>query len=291
MAKNNSSDPEQRKQEIVGVFSRSSPTYDRVGPRFFTSFGRRLVELAQIPVSAKVLDVATGRGAVLFASAEAIGATGHAVGIDLAEGMVRETTEEIRRLNLLNVEVHQMDAEHLQFPDEFFDCVTCGFAVFFFPDLDRALAEFRRVLKPNARLAITSWDFSVDDEQWKWLDKLIKEYLPPEEEKKESAETKNPTKPDLLSPGGIEGLLNSKGFKTVHLSSESGKFVYSSEDEWWATQWAHGGRSELEKIEEKHGSDGLERFKAAVFNGLKEIKQTDGIHDISQVIYAVAIKK
>jgi hypothetical protein len=47
--------------------------YDRVGPRFFSHFGRRLVALAQIPSGAHVLDVATGRGAVLFPAAECVG--------------------------------------------------------------------------------------------------------------------------------------------------------------------------------------------------------------------------
>ena len=42
-----------------------------------------------------------------------------------------------------------MDAENLDFPASFFDFVLCGFALQFFPHLDRALEEFRRVLKPN----------------------------------------------------------------------------------------------------------------------------------------------
>jgi len=61
-----SSDVTEGKHEVAGIFGRAAPTYDRVGPRFFSHFGRRLVTLAQIPGGAKVLDVATGRGAVLF---------------------------------------------------------------------------------------------------------------------------------------------------------------------------------------------------------------------------------
>jgi len=290
MSSNGPAKSDQHKQKIAGVFSRSAPTYDQVGPSFFTYFGRRLVELAQIPPGGRVLDVATGKGAVLFPAAEAAGAEGHAIGIDLAEGMVRETDRQIHRLGLLNAEVHQMDAENLQFPDDSFDCVLCGFAIFFFPNPDRILAEFRRILKPKGRLALTTWDNSGDNEQWKWLDELVNKYLPPEEEKKEPAESSTAAKPDLFSQAGIQELLNTKGFKVVHLSSETRDVIYSSEDEWWAAQWSHGGRAVLEEIEEKHGSDGLERYMAAVFEELKRIRQTDGIHDRSRTIYAVAVK-
>ena len=47
--------------------------------------------------------------------------------------------QEIDRLGLENAEVLEMDAEDLRFPDASFDRVLCGFAIFFFPRLDRAL--------------------------------------------------------------------------------------------------------------------------------------------------------
>ncbi|MBK9006118.1 MAG: nuclear transport factor 2 family protein [Anaerolineae bacterium] len=63
---NESSETSQQKQRVSGLFDRVANTFDHVGPRFFSHFGRRLVELAHIPSGAHVLDVATGRGAALF---------------------------------------------------------------------------------------------------------------------------------------------------------------------------------------------------------------------------------
>ncbi len=40
-------DPVKLKQGIAGVFDRAAPSYDRVGPRFFAHFGRRLADGAQ----------------------------------------------------------------------------------------------------------------------------------------------------------------------------------------------------------------------------------------------------
>ncbi len=41
------------KEGVVGVFGRAAPTYDSVGPRFFAHFGRRLVEIADLPPGAR----------------------------------------------------------------------------------------------------------------------------------------------------------------------------------------------------------------------------------------------
>jgi ubiquinone/menaquinone biosynthesis C-methylase UbiE len=128
------SDRERRRKEgLARLFDQVASTYDHVGPRFFSHFGRRLVEVTQIPTGAVVLDVATGRGAILFPAAEQVGPQGHAVGIDLSARMVRETVAEIKSCGLKNIEVFQMDAEYLTFPGASFDVVLCGLSLFFFP--------------------------------------------------------------------------------------------------------------------------------------------------------------
>ena len=73
-------------------------------------------------VGAHVLDIASGRGAVLFPVAERVGAGGEVVGIDLAEAMAHATREEAASRGL-KLRVNVMDAEELTFPDESFDCV------------------------------------------------------------------------------------------------------------------------------------------------------------------------
>ena len=69
-----------------------------------------------------MLDVASGRGAVLFPAAEAVGLTGKVVGIDLAQEMAHTTNNEAARQGL-HAQVQVMDAEHLDFPNEAFDRV------------------------------------------------------------------------------------------------------------------------------------------------------------------------
>lgn len=152
------SQEERSSQEgIVGVFSRAASTYDAIGPRFFAQLGQRLVEVSQVTPGAHVLDVAAGRGAVLFAAADQVGPDGHAVGIDLAENMVRLTTADIQRTGRHNVEMLHMGADQLDFPDASFDWVLCGFALWFFPQPHRTLQEIFRVLKPGGCVGLTTW--------------------------------------------------------------------------------------------------------------------------------------
>jgi ubiquinone/menaquinone biosynthesis C-methylase UbiE len=284
---NEPADIVERKHEVAGFFGRAAPTYDRVGPRFFSRFGHRLVEWADISAGARVLDVAAGRGAVLFPAAEAVGLHGQVVGIDLSPAMVAETSREIEQRALSNVSLHQMDAEHLQFPDESFDFVLCGFAVFFFPQLDRALAEFHRVLRPQGRLAISTW--GQRDESWKWYGDLFETYLPspPEEQ---PADTPPRPRPVFNKPDGLVALLGGAGFADVRVDSDEADFSYGSAEEWWQTQWSHGARSGLEDLERKGGAELLERFKSDAFEKFQTVKQPNGIHELLRALFAVATR-
>jgi SAM-dependent methyltransferase len=50
-----------------------------------------------------------------------------------------------------------MDAEHLGFPSDYFDQVTCAFSLFQFIDMATALSQMRRVLKPGGKLGLSNW--------------------------------------------------------------------------------------------------------------------------------------
>lgn len=280
-----SSESDKRKVGTAGVFSRGASTYDQVGPRFFSHFGRRLVELAQVSWGSAVLDIACGRGASLFPAAEQIGLSGRAVGIDLAEGMVEALTPEIRLRGLENVEARVMDAENMLFPDATFDYVLCGFCLFFFPNLERALSEMLRVSKPNGHLVSSTWGKA--DDRWQWLDDLLESYLP--EPPRPSEQPQTPA-PDFETSEGMEAIMRGAGFAGIKIVSESHDFTYASEEEWWSTQWSHGMRFPLERIETTLGNEGLARFKAQAFETIQGLRTPDGIHQTFPVLYTLATR-
>jgi ubiquinone/menaquinone biosynthesis C-methylase UbiE len=253
-------DSQNKKDSLRGVFTRSAASYERI--RYFPIFGAWLVELAQIPAGAKVLDVACGRGAVLFPAAERVGPSGYVIGIDLADGMARETQMEIERRGLIQAKARQMDAEHLTFPDSSFDFVLCGFALQFFPHLEQALSEFCRVLKSGGKVAVTTW--SDDDERWEWLEDLRNAY---------GAVLKLGSQ-NLDKPEEIQNRFSQAGFVDIQIRPKEVDMVYRDEEEWWGSVWSLSGRAGLEKL----SPENLERFKTEAFERIQDQKQSDGFH-------------
>lgn len=281
--------PEQlKKKRLADVFGRAAPTYDRVGPPVFSHFGKRLVEEAGISPGSQLLDVATGRGASLFPAAKAVGPTGRVVGVDFSRAMVHEAMREIRAKNLKNVEAQHMDAEALLFPDESFDLVLSGFAIFFFPNLDKALSEFHRVLRPVGKVAVSTFA-KVLPAEWEWLEPLLEKFVPMDQEEDQRDESAAAS-PEFDSEEGLSEILSSAGFLRVQVSSETKDFVYADEEEWWSTVWSHGMRQSLEKIQETSGVDALADFQFEAFEELRKMKKPDGIHQEITALFAVGRK-
>lgn len=96
----------------------------------------------------RFLEVGCGSGWFAARVARELGAAVAAV--DQSERMV-----ELARAN--GVDARVGDVERLDFADEAFDCIAANWMLYHVPDLDRALAEIARVLRPQGRLvAITN---------------------------------------------------------------------------------------------------------------------------------------
>lgn len=269
--------PRDKEEEVVGVFSRAAATYDRIGPRYFAHFGRRLVERAHIAPGATVLDVAAGRGAVLFPAAQQVGPRGRVVGIDLSPEMVRETVAEIQGAGQPNAEMLLMDAEELRFPDASFDCVLSGFSLWFFPQPPRALAELFRVLKPEGRIGITTW--AKDCPTNGWTIRAVRQYLPPQRDQ-------GPQPSRFDTPPILEAALQQAGFKAVEIIAEDADFTYTNEEEWWSSLWSSGIRRFLEQMT----APVLQECKADMLRKIQDFKQPDGIHAVRRALLAVGNK-
>lgn len=242
------------KAHVSGVFTRASTTYDHVGPPFFSYFGKRLVEFGALPLGSKVLDIACGRGAVLFAASEAVTESGEVIGIDISEGMIHQARQEIRRRQIANTEVFVMDAENLEFTETKFDYVLCGLSLFFFPDLKGALSEFYRVLRPGGFIIASTFKKKKDKlmQEWKDLYKSFKDRV---------QDVPKVKTPDLNTGRKIKRKMLETGFINVEVKGRSETFYYQDIDEWWQTAWSHGYRAYLERIP----SDYLPEFKARAF--------------------------
>jgi ubiquinone/menaquinone biosynthesis C-methylase UbiE len=128
--------------------------YDRVMGQWSRADIPALLSAAGVGPGSRVLDVATGTGEVAFAAGGTVGRTGYVVGIDLSFGML---TVARRKTSSFSVPFVVMNAEALACRDSIFDAVICRAALPLFPDVSRALREFRRVLRVGGRLAVSVW--------------------------------------------------------------------------------------------------------------------------------------
>jgi ubiquinone/menaquinone biosynthesis C-methylase UbiE len=82
-----------------------------------------------------------------------IGAQGSLVGVDLTPEMLDRARERVAHEGWSNVELEVADATELPFEDESFSAVCSTLALSLVPDLDRAVGEAWRVLRPEGRIA------------------------------------------------------------------------------------------------------------------------------------------
>lgn len=96
-----------------------------------------------------VLDIATGTGDFAIAAAEKL-KNSKIIGIDISAGMLEVGIKKISRKSLSDrIELKKADSEDLPFEDGKFDAAIVGFGVRNFENLQKGLAEIRRVLKPG----------------------------------------------------------------------------------------------------------------------------------------------
>lgn len=271
---------ETRQAQEAGVFGRAAATYDRIGPRRFSHFGERLVERARLAPGANVLDVAVGRGAVMFPAARRVGPGGRVIGIDIAEDMLRETAAEMQGAEWQNVELRNMDAEQLEFPDASFDCVLCGFALWFFPHPYRALQEFFRVLRPGGFLGITTW--ANDSPMRDLLQRTLRPHLPSSSSAVDSAEMQR-----FGTKEQLEAALRAAGFEAPEIVAEEHDFIYTAEEPLWQQLWSAGMRRYLEQMT----ASVLEQARADLYRKLQALTQPDGIHAVYRALIAFAARR
>jgi ubiquinone/menaquinone biosynthesis C-methylase UbiE len=270
-------DGKRKREENLRVFNQAAATYGRIGPAIFTYFGERLVDLLEIADGAHVLDVAAGRGALLFPAAAKVGSTGHVTAIDFSPDMVAETAKDIESQKLHHAEIRQMDAEQMNLPDVSFDRVVCGFALWMFDHPARVLQEFYRVMNRGARAGLSTW--AADNPSQVWCHEVLRPYVPA------PAAAKGDFRFD--TPVELETALQQAGFVDIRITVEEKDFVYGSEEEYWLSLWSAGLRRRLEKATPAQ----LELAKSEVFRQLQTSKEPDGFHKVHRALFAFGTKR
>jgi len=167
-------DEQEKAGKVAGVFHSVASKYDVMNDLMSGGLHRvwKMFTIAQAAVRPgyKVLDIAGGTGDLAKAFARQAGPTGEVWLTDINESMLRVGRDRLLDAGVLTPTA-LCDAEHIPFPNAYFDVVTVAFGLRNMTHKDRALAEMRRVVKPGGKVMVL--EFS---KVWQPLEKAYDVY-------------------------------------------------------------------------------------------------------------------
>jgi ubiquinone/menaquinone biosynthesis C-methylase UbiE len=143
------------KQRNMKIWNEIAPRYHKrwasidKGPFQST---KKLIELVKINKNNVVLDVACGTGVVTKQIQKKVGNLGYVVGVDTSTTAIKiakKWNKKNKNLNFVNI-----DAENFSFSKKF-DIITCQYALFFFPNAQKALKNMKNSLKKSGKIGIS----------------------------------------------------------------------------------------------------------------------------------------
>jgi ubiquinone/menaquinone biosynthesis C-methylase UbiE len=224
------------------------------------------------------LDVGAGTGVVALQAKAWVGPEGKVTGSDVSTAMVALAKQAAAEQGITDVTFCQMDAEQLDALDASFDAVTCAFSLFQFPDMNRALAEMWRVLKPGGWLGLSNWGPGYFSPVASLQRDLFREFgLRP-----------LLTNPIAFRPDALQTLLCEAGFAMAELIEETEEVWFENPEEVWAFNLDMGPfpimlRQQLTDDEQRE----LERRFAS---SLHDLMTDRGIRCTFHLLYALAEK-
>lgn len=154
------------KQSLVrDVFNSVASKYDLMND--VLSFGahrlwkRYTVASSNVKVGDKVLDIAGGTGDLAIEFRKKVGDNGQVILSDINAAMLNEGRKNLTNKGIFGVEFVQLNAQHLPFNSNTFDCVSIAFGLRNVTDKNQALKEMYHILKPGGCLLIL--EFSTTD--------------------------------------------------------------------------------------------------------------------------------
>jgi SAM-dependent methyltransferase len=149
-------DPVKYKTTTREQWQNAAEAWHRWGPTIESWLGaatEEMLDMADVKMGSRVLDVAAGAGGQTLAAAKRVGTQGQVLATDISPTILEYAAEEARRAGLTNVETKVMDGEELNLDNNSFDVVISRVGLIYFPNQHRALTQMHQVLKPGGRVA------------------------------------------------------------------------------------------------------------------------------------------
>ena len=223
-----------------------------------------LLDAAQLNAGMRLLDVAAGPGRLSRAAADR-GAL--ATGCDLAPAMVALA----RRINP-GIRFDEASADALPYAAGSFEAVVCAFGIGHFPDPERVLAEFARVVAPGGRAALSWWEgFSRNRMNGIFYDVIARLGV-----SAPAALPQGPPMDRFCDPQTFANSLRAAGFDGVRIESIAFTHQLADADELW--RLAMGSFARASSLIRAQSEDMQRTIRTAVAETAQRYAQADGLH-------------
>jgi SAM-dependent methyltransferase len=190
----------------------AGPTWAQVQvqlDRQLAPLGRRAMASLDPRPGERILDIGCGAGQTSLELAEAVGAGGSVLGVDISATLLEVARR--RAADVPALSFKEGDAQVFPFEAGSFDAAFSRFGVMFFADPAAAFANIRKGLKPGGRLAFVCWRTPPENPMMVLPMQAVAEVLPPQS-------PSDPTAPGpfaFANPDRTRGLLTEAGFADV----------------------------------------------------------------------------
>jgi len=268
--------PADAKQRAAKTYDAAADFYDHPVNTFWERYGRSTVERLGLAPGARVLDLCCGSGASALPAAERVGPEGSVLGVDLAENLLALARRKAEERGLGNVTFRSGDMLDLGLPPASFDAVVCVFGIFFVPDMERAVRELWRYVRPGGQLAITTWGPRFFEPANTGFWNAVRAVRP------DLYKGFNPWD-RICEPDALRALLASAGIGATEIVAAAGSHALGSPEDWWPMVMGTGYRGTMEQLD----AEARERVRESCIDYVRKA----GVTSVeANVVYAVVRK-
>jgi len=244
------------KKRNITIWNEVAPRYHKrwasinQGPFQSTS---KLIQCLDVNKGDNVFDLACGTGVVTKKIKQKVGRMGYVVGGDTSITAIKTAKKWVGVQT--NLDFVNMDAENFSFSKQF-DIITCQYALFFFPNAQKALKNIKKNLKKTGKLGITVHGAAEKvpffNSIFDAVTKFIPDYSPPGSPDLDRFGTKTSLKKEVRKAG----------FSKIMVKNYVFKFNPGTFDDYWRNYLRYVAKPLKEKLDTL---DGIKR---------KELKDT-----------------
>lgn len=213
---------------------------DRETLRFSAFCADRFMSHLQLEPGDKLLDVYTGTGALALAASQAVGPAGRVTAIDTAENLLARLDTKISKFGIANIDVHSMDAAHLDFRRDYFQHTACSLGLIWLSDPPAAMREWVRVTRPGGSVSLAVFAPQAFQPQLGLLLQRIAQV---------TGSLNTPVSWEQLSRReALLAFLQDAGLVEVTVQEEQLGYHLRDAQEWWEVVWHSALRLLVEQV-------------------------------------------